>query len=56
MAVKKYTSFNTLNTFISKVFETFASKTIVDELESNAETYLLNIDYSLLEFDTSEIV
>ena len=45
-----------LSEFIEYCTNIFASKKVVDQNDADINNYVLNIDYSLIEFDTSEIV
>lgn len=45
-----------LNSFLTQLKALFATKTDVDSIEADTDTYVLNVDYSLIAFDTSEIV
>lgn len=53
---KQFLDLTGLTTFLSQLKELFATKQAVADVESDTNTYILNIDYSALEFDTSEIV
>ena len=52
----KLATLNTLSTFLANCKALFASQTEVAENDSDINTYVLNVDYSQIEFDTSEIV
>ncbi len=45
-----------LSTLLTCLKELFATQEAVADVNSDTNTYLLNVDYSALEFDTSEIV
>ena len=52
----KIATLEKLGEFLSECKAIFASQVEVDENTSDISTHLLNIDYSQIEFDTSEIV
>lgn len=54
--VKQFLDLTGLNTFLNQLRELFATKATVDDIENDTNTYILSVDYSILEFDTSEIV
>ncbi len=56
MSTKKYISDNGLSYFLSKLKETFGTKEAVDASKEILDIYVLNIDYTQLEFDTDSIV
>lgn len=62
MATKKYVSLSKLSSFLDNLKNTFSSKVHTHEisditnLQPTLDTYVLNVDYSVLEFDTSSIV
>lgn len=56
METKKYVSLNNMSTYTDNLKNNFATKESVLNIEQNMDTYVLNIDYSILEFDTSSIV
>lgn len=56
MATYKFLSDTGLSHFFNKLKDLFATKTAVADVESDTNTYILNVDYSTLEFDTTEIV
>lgn len=45
-----------LTTFVGQLKEVFATKEYMSDVEQNTNTYILNVDYTDLEFDTSEVV
>lgn len=45
-----------LGEFLTECKALFASQTEVEENDTDINTYVLNVDYSQIEFDTSEIV
>lgn len=53
---KKYAGIEALRTFLNSCKNLFAQKTEVDDVQQDIDTYVLNINYSDIEFDTSEIV
>lgn len=52
----KFLNINGLTTLLNQLKEKFATQIEVSQIEEDTDTYVLNIDYSLLWFDTSEIV
>lgn len=52
----KFLDITGLTTFLSQLKEKFATISEVSQVEEDTETYVLNVDYSQIEFDTSEIV
>lgn len=54
--VKQFLDLTGLNTFLNQLKGLFATKDAVSDVEIDTNTYILNVDYSILEFDTSEIV
>lgn len=56
MSEVKYLSKDELSYFLKKLKETFGIKSTVDTARSALDTYILNIDYSALEFNTGLIV
>lgn len=56
MGTKKYTSLNGLKTFLDNLKNLFATKEFANEIEQDTQTYILDVDYSTIEFDTDEIV
>lgn len=56
MANKAFLDLTGLNTFLNQLKELFATQASVDNVEQDTNTYVLNVDYAALEFDTSEIV
>lgn len=53
---KQFLDLTGLATFLAQLKNLFATQEDVAEVESDTNTYILNVDYSELEFDTSEIV
>ena len=54
---KQFLDKHGLNTFVTQLKEKlFATKEYVAEVKTATDPYILNIDYSILEFDTSWIV
>ena len=58
MAILKeeYLDFKGLKTFVNQVKTIFATKKDADTLTATSDPYILNVDYSALEFDTSTII
>ena len=52
----KVATLERLGEFLTQCKALFASQTEVTENDTDIETHVLNVDYSRLEFDTSEIV
>ena len=53
---KEFLDYNGLVTFLDQSKNTFVTEEDVSLIEKQADDYILKIDYSVLEFDTSEIV
>ena len=45
-----------LSVFLAQLRGLFATKADTAEVKANTDPYILNIDYSVLEFNTSELV
>lgn len=56
MTKKQFLDLNGLRTFLNQLKGLFATKEAVSNVEADTNTYILKIDYSILEFDTSEII
>lgn len=56
MEIKKYVSLNGISIYLDNLRKIFATKESVSNIEQNMDTYILNVDYSVLEFDTGLIV
>ena len=54
--MNKFLNINGLKTFLNKLIEVFASEEEVSQVENDTENYVLNVDYSQLQFDTTEII
>lgn len=54
--MKNFLNLNGLATFLNKLRETFATEVEVQQVENDTDTYVLNVDYSQLQFDTTEII
>ena len=52
----KATTLDRLSEFLTECKKLFATQTEVSENTNDIDTHLLNVDYSQVEFDTSEIV
>lgn len=53
----KFLNFTGLNTLFNKLVGKFTPVLEeISEIEADTETYVTNVDYDLLKFDTSEIV
>ena len=52
----QYLDKNGLKTFLNQLKETFGLKSTIDIARNALDTYVLNIDYTQLEFDTDFIV
>lgn len=52
----KFLTLQRLSEFLNECKALFASQTEVLKNDADIDTYVLNIDYSELEFDTSEII
>lgn len=53
---KQFTDIIGLATFLTQLKELFATKEAVAEVKESTDAYIFDIDYTTLEFDTSEIV
>lgn len=53
---KKFLNLTGLTTLKNQLINFFASATEVAEVEDDTDTYVLNVDYSLIAFDTLEII
>ena len=53
---KQFLNINGLTTFLNKLIEIFATEAEVQQVENDTDTYVLNIDYSQIQFDTSQII
>ncbi len=56
METKKYTSLNGLEIFLDNLRDLFATQESIFNIEEDTNLYILDVDYSALKFDTSEIV
>lgn len=56
MAKMKVATLSKLGEFLTECKALFASQAEVAENNSDINTYVLNVDYTQVEFDTSEIV
>lgn len=56
MPTKKYVTLRRLSRFLTNIKNMFATTEDVSSVESIANDYVLNVDYSIIQFDTSEIV
>ena len=45
-----------LSSFVAQLKELFATKTSVAEVKTSTDPYILDIDYTKLEFNTNQIV
>lgn len=52
----KFVDLSGVKALLKKIKETFTSTDEVSIFDYNTETYVRNIDYSLLEFDTTLII
>lgn len=53
----KFLNLTGLTTFFAKLKQTFATTSEVSQVETDTDTYVLNIDYAnTLAFDTKEII
>ena len=52
----KFLNLNGLTTLLNQLKQNFATEAEVGNVIIDTVTYVTNIDYSLLQFDTSEIV
>lgn len=52
----KFVNLSGVKALFKKIKETFTTKEKVSEFEYNTETYVLNVDYSLLEFNTTLVI
>jgi hypothetical protein len=53
---KQFVDIVGLRTFFARLKDAFATQEDVASVEIYTNTYILDVDYSVLEFDTSEIV
>lgn len=53
---KKFLNLTGLTTLKNQLIHFFAFATEVAEVEDDTDTYVLNVDYSLIAFDTLEII
>ena len=53
---KQFLDLTGLTTFLNQLKGLFATQNVTTGVEADMDIYLLNIDYSILEFDTSEII
>ncbi len=53
---KQFLDTTGLATFYTQLKGLFATKNAVSEVKTNTDDYVLNIDYSQIAFDTTEIV
>ena len=51
-----FLDFNGLTTLFNRIKQIFANIAEIKQVEDDTNMYVLNIDYSLLSFDTSEII
>jgi hypothetical protein len=56
MAKMKVVTLERLKEFLMACKALFASQTEVSQNDTDIDTYVLNIDYTQIEFDTTEIV
>lgn len=56
MKTKKYVGLSGLATLLDNLKDLYATKEFADSVGEDTNTYILDVDYSVLEFDTSEIV
>ena len=52
----EFLDFKGLSEFLTGLLNKFATKESVNDAVQDIDTYALNVDYSSIEFDTSEIV
>lgn len=52
----QFVNLSGVKALLKKIKETFTTKDEVSMFDYNTETYVRNIDYSLLEFDTNLII
>lgn len=56
MLKRNYVSLRRLSRFLDHLKKLFATANDVSRVEVITNDYVLNIDYSLIQFDTSEII
>lgn len=56
MATKKYMSLNGMSTYTENLKNTFATKESVSVIEEDMDTYVLDVNYSILEFNTDVLI
>ena len=52
----KFLNLNGLNTLLNQIKQAFSTKEEIEQLDTDTTNYVTDIDYSLIAFDTSEIV
>jgi hypothetical protein len=52
---KQFLNKNGLETFFTKLTEIFATKNAVSEVKENTDPYILEIDYTVLEFNVDQL-
>lgn len=53
---KQFLDLTGLSTFLAQLDELFATKKDVADVKKNTDPYIFDIDYTVLEFDTSLII
>lgn len=53
---KQFLDLTGLVTFLAQLKELFATKEAVTEVKTATDPYIFNIDYTILEFNTNQIV
>ena len=53
---KQFLDRHGLNTFFEQLKELFATKEAVAEVKTNTDPYIFDIDYTVLEFNTDQLV
>ena len=54
--VKEFLDLTGVSTFLTYLKNIFATKAAVQEVKTNTDIYVTEVDYSQIAFDTSEIV
>ena len=54
--MNKFLNFQGLAVLLRELIERFATEEEVSQVENDTENYVLNVDYSQLQFDTTEII
>lgn len=54
--VKQFLDFHGLEVFFGQLLNLFASKAAVASIKEATDPYIFDIDYTVLEFDTNEII